>query len=243
MAVDAPVLISGWWVYLRSGLGSTHLNPSAEQINNAYRVRTGLQQQGYNEISIAGVLGNMQVESGLSAGCLQNIGAHLAHLPHQGEHLADLTNLVIQQYWCSSNNYGYGTGLIQWDIRGNTNKIADFAIANNSLWYSGTLQLYKLDTEFQHDNNNPEDPWFWFGDYHETWAEFKQYTGTPENAADIFRVNRERGGNDSIQQRKDNARYWYDYFIANPNPPVEPWLLMCFNNKRKEVLKNVRKYI
>lgn len=242
MAVDAPVMINGWWVYLRI-LGYTSGTPTDKQIHNAYRVRAGLMQQGYNDVAIAGVLGNMQVESGISGGALQGISAHLAHLPNQGEHLADLSNSVIQQYWCSLSNSGYGTGLIQWDIKSNTNKIADFAIANNSDWYSGALQLYKLDTEFQHDNTHPDHPLFWFGDYHETWAEYKQYAGTPENAADIFRVNRERGGNDSINERKQNARYWYQFFIDNPSPPVEPWLLMCFNNKRKEVLKNVRKYI
>ena len=239
MAVDAPVYINGWWVYLRSGLGSTHLNPSDKQINNAYRVRAGLQQQGYNDVAIAGVLGNMQVESGISGGALQGNNTHLAQLPNNGEHLADLTNSVIQQYWCSSSNYGYGTGLIQWDIRGSTNKIADFAIANNSDWYSGDLQLYKLDTEFQHDNNNPDDPWFWFGDYRETWAEYKQYTGTPENAADIFRVNRERGGDDSITIRKENARFWYQYFIDHPSLPTPIWMLLT---NKKKVRTNVKQY-
>ena len=45
MAVDSPVMINGWWVYLRI-LGYTSGTPTDKQIHNAYRVRAGLMLAG-----------------------------------------------------------------------------------------------------------------------------------------------------------------------------------------------------
>lgn len=234
MAVDPPVLIDGWWVGLRATtLGGLYVNnPSDKHINNAYKVRSGLRIQGYNDISIAGVLGNMFLESGISGGALQNYGSSLSLLPNNGEHLSELDNVTMQAF-CSTTERKFGTGLIQWDVLGTTNKIADYAIAHNMMWYSGDLQLMRLADEYNHDVNvDPSHPMFWFGDYSYTWDQFINYNGTPANAADIFRVNRERGGDDTIQQRKDSATFWYQYFIDHPyqTPPV--YLL---TNKKSQV--------
>lgn len=243
MAVDPPVLYNGFWVGLRATTnGLLYVNnPSDKHIHNAYEVRKYLRQQNYNDIAIAGVLGNMFLESGISPGALQNYGSSLSVLPNNGEHLADLDNVTMQAF-CSTTVHRFGTGLIQWDILGTTNKIADFAIANNMLWYDGALQFMKLAQEYNHDVNvDPAHPLFWFGDYSYTWDQFINYNGTPANAADIFRVNRERGGDDTIQQRKDSATFWYQYFIDHPLPPVpplKPSIICSIINKRK-VIKSV----
>ena len=71
--------------------GSSHLNPSDYQIHNAYKMRELLQQQGYDEKAIAGVIGNAQVESGISPGAIQKVSA----LPNGAEKLSDVPNSYI----------------------------------------------------------------------------------------------------------------------------------------------------
>lgn len=226
MSVDAPVLYNGYWVYLRDSMGSSHLNPSDKQITNATKIYNNLIQQGYTPEAACGILGNMQTESGLSPGALQR---HLSTLPNNGEHLADLTNTVMLGY-ADQNDSGYGTGLIQWDSYTTTspagNVIASFAIRYNYEWYDGDCQLYRLQREFETDSTYH----YWTANNHNppiTWAEFKGFTGTPETAADIFRQCRERSSGDPTgnQYRRDNARYWYDYFSGGPTPPTpEDWI-------------------
>ena len=219
MAVDSPVLINDWWVYLRFSMGSTHLNPNDKQTHNAEKIYNGLLAQGYSSAAACGILGNMQTESGLSPGALDS---HLSSLPNNGEHLADLTNTVMLGY-ASQNDSGYGTGLIQWDSYTTTapagNVIASFAIRYGYDWYDGDCQLYRLQREFETDSTYH----FWDSNNHSpaiTWAEFKNFSGTPEVAADIFRQCRERSSGDATgnRNRRDNARYWYNYFSGQPEP-------------------------
>lgn len=221
MAVDAPVLYNGYWVYLRDSMGSSHLDPSDKQINNAEKIYQNLISQGYTAAAAAGILGNMQTESGLSPGALQN---HLSMLPNQGQHLDDLTNYVMLSY-ASRNDDGYGTGLIQWDSYTPTapagNVIASFAIRYDYEWYDGDCQLFRLQREFETDGQ-----YHYWDKYNHTpnitWAEFKNFTGTPEDAADIFRQCRERssGNPTGNQNRRDNARFWFDYFSGEPPTPT-----------------------
>lgn len=223
MAVDAPILFNDWYVYLRDSMGSSHLNPSPEQIHNATKIWNALKAQGYSDVAAAGILGNMQTESGLSPGA---IGGHLSQLPNNGQHLSDLTNDVMLEYYNHSkpSQKGYPVGLIQWDSYTNTapagETLASFAIRYGYVWYDGDMQMYRLQREFETDSTYH----YWDSSLCSTpmtWAEFKDYTGTPERAADIFRICRERSSGDSQgnQNRRDNARFWYDYFNGTPDPP------------------------
>lgn len=234
MAVDSPVLINDWYVGLRAygqgSLGSTHLNPSPEQIHNATKIWNELKAQGYSDAAAAGVLGNMQAESGLSPGAIQTTySSHMAQLPDGGQHLSDLTNDVMLEWYNHSNlnQKGYGTGLIQWDACNNNpnyppkgNQITSFAIRYGYDWYDGDMQLYRLLVESQNTTGT-----YWYRSNVQppmSWDDFKNFTGTPERASDIFRLCRERGGDSSIQVRRDNAKYWYNYFGGTPDPPEPP---------------------
>lgn len=226
MAVDAPVLYNDWWVYLRYSMGSTHLNPSDKQIHNAEKIYAGLISQGYTIQSACAIIGNMQTESGLSPGALDR---HLSSLPSNGEHLAELPNSVMINY-CSQNDSGYGTGLIQWDSYTTTapagNTLVSFATRYNYEWYDGDCQLFRLQREFETDSQYH----YWYANNHNppvTWAEFKSWTGSVSEATDIFRQCRERSSGDPTgnQNRRDNAQYWYDYFSSGPTPPTpDDWI-------------------
>ena len=224
MAVDNPVLYNDYWVYLRFSMGSTHLNPSEKQVHNAELIYNNLINQGYTSQAAAGIIGNMQTESGLSPGALDG---HLSTLPNNGQHLTDLTNYVMLGY-ASPNDSGYGTGLIQWDSYTNTapagNTLVSFCIRYGYEWYDGDGQLYRLQREYETDSTYH----YWYSNNHSpaiTWDQFKSFTGTPEEAADIFRQCRLRSSGDATgnQNRRDNARFWYEYFEGT-GPVPDEWI-------------------
>ena len=226
MAVDDPVLVNGAWCYLRDSMGPSYGSANDKQKHNAELFYNMLRVFGYSHAAASGVLGNMQTESGLSPAALSG---NVAVLPNNGEHFEDLTNAVML-LWNSNNSTGaHATGLVQWD--GTTsqspagNQIVSFAIRYNHAWLDWVLQLFRIQMEFIYD------PWgwggvngttyrFWYyiqdGDYHNTitWANYLTFSGTPEDAADHWRINFERSSGDvqGNQHRRDNARYWYTYF-------------------------------
>ena len=258
MAVQAPTLVNGWWVYLRDTMGSTHLNPSQKQIQNAYRFRSQMLNYGWSELAIAGMLGNIQVESGLTTGAIQKYWI----CPNSGESLSDVPNSWMINNYFDSNNHstrGYGIGLIQWDsytniATPNGPALVSYAIRQNMEWYNGDAQTSRLEYEYQHDTTGGGIPVPATGDTYQWWT-VERFAGqdwyysmykivddiNPSLAADIFRACRERGGNETIQERRDNAEFWYDYFQDHPIEPVDPAVLFVLSqqNKRK-VIKNVR---
>lgn len=246
MAVQNPVLLDGWWVYLRV-MGSPHLNPSDKQINNAQKFRSQMLSYGWSDLAIAGMLGNIQHESGISPGALQKWSI----CPNNAESISDVPNSWMINYYFNPSNTserGYGIGLIQWDsytniANPNGPALVSYAMRNNKEWYIGDVQTSRLEYEYQHDRTGGNIPvpstgqtYSWWtvhrwGGVDWTYAMFKTASGiTPSLAADIFRAGRERGGDQSIQIRRDNAEFWYQYFINHPTT-FKPWLYMF--NKRK----------
>lgn len=228
MAVDQPVLYNDVWVYLRDSMGNAYGNPTDKQIHNAEYFYTQLRGFGYSKAAACGILGNMQTESGLSPGALES--GTVGVLPNNAEHLSDLDNTTMLAY-ADPNNPGYGTGLIQWDSYTNQspagNLIASFAIRYNWTWYDWELQLFRLEAEYILDpsgyggiNGTTYQYWYLAGQTTPSinWSAFKTFTGTPEDAADYFRLNRERSSDSpsGIQHRRDNARWFYDHFTAIP---------------------------
>lgn len=244
MAADPPVLIDDWWIYLRDMVGGTygssHLNPSDYQTHNAYMMRAALQAQGYDDKAIAGVIGNAQVESGITPGAIQKVSA----LPNGANSVSDVPNSYMLQYYTpTAGGQGYGLGLLQWDRYSSvyqTQDLLGWTNANGYDWYSGAGQLARLDFEFQNDSTYH----FWRMNYgaNITWAVYKQINSYNPNwdageAANIWASCWELSSTDPTgrQYRRDNANYWYDWFIAHPTEPkpLPIWLLFKFRNERR----------
>lgn len=256
MAVQSPVLVGGYWTYLRI-MGSTHLNPTDRQIHNAYQFRSAMLSDGWSELAIAGMLGNIQVESGISPGALQKPSI----CPNNAESLSDVPNSWMINNYFDSNDHstrGYGIGLIQWDgytdqAIPNGPQLVSYAIRNNLDWYNGTVQTSRIEYEYQHDTTGGNIPVPSTGRTYEWWR-VRRFAGidwyysmykivddiNPSLAADIFRACRERGGDDTIQERRDNAIFWYDYFYNHPVQTPSPALILIANKKSRPVLKNTR---
>lgn len=242
MAVNPPVLYNNWWVYLRDMVGGTygssHLNPSTFQIHNAYRMRKALKLQNYDDKAVAGVIGNAQVESGLTPGAIQKVSV----LPNGAERIQDVPNSYMLQYYNPpAGGQGYGLGILQWDrlsAQYQTNDLLGWENANGYVWYDGDGQMARL--WFEYINNQYYN--FWRLNYgsNVTWDFYKEI-GTNEptwdagECANVWASCWEVSSLDPTgrQYRRDNANFWYDYFIANPTDPTErlrPWF---YKSKRK----------
>lgn len=249
MAVDAPALYNGWWVYLRDmtpPYGSTHLNPTEMQIVNAYKMRTALQLQGYCDKAIAGVVGNAQKESGLTTGAIYA----WSRLPNNGESLAECTTDYMYQYYQIPQGSNGPVGLLQWNGHDEgTNNVIAFAKRYGLVWYDGDTQMYLLQREFETGST-------WQNNYgpNLTWAVYKDIENSQFASFDAGECGNvwascfEISSTDPSyrQDIRDNSNYWYQYFIDHPNPPPGPfdlpiWLLYAF--KRNKQLKNYRRYI
>lgn len=223
MAVDAPIYYKGYWTYLRV-LDNPYGTPTTRQTQNAERIYNVLRVFGYSHAAACGILGNMQTESGINPGALQSGKTNI--LPNDGEHFADLTNQVMLSF-ADPDSSGYGIGLIQWDGYNDTEQpngaiIVSFATRYDCQWFDGDLQLFRLEAQYILDpsgwggiNGRTIRYWHLSGTSSAsiTWANFKTFNGTPEDACDYFRENLERSSSDGVQHRRDNARYWYNYFM------------------------------
>lgn len=251
MAVSDPELYNNYWVYMRDMIhppwGSVHLNPTEYQTHNAYRMRAALQAQGYDEHAIAGIIGNAQVESGITTGAIEKYSI----LPNQGESIADVPNSYMLQYYTKPQGVGgYGLGLLQWDRYSSlyqSHDLLGWCNANGYDWYDGAGQMARLDFEFQHDAQYN----FWRMNYGSlTWADYKQIETTypsydPGECANVWASCWELSSLSPTgrQQRRENAQYWYDWFQAHPTEPkpIPVWLLFKFRKERRGT--HVRKTI
>lgn len=251
MAVAAPVQIGGYWVYLRDMIrapyGSSHLNPSTYQIQNAWQFRTELIHIGYCETAIAGIMGNAQVESGLTPGAIQKSSV----LPNGAERVEDVPNSYMLRYYNPpSGGSGYGLGMLQWDrLSGtyNTNDLLGWTNANGYEWYEGIGQAARLDFEFNHDSTYH----FWRMNWGSlTWADFRDIETArpdygPEDASDIWASCWELSSTSETgrRYRRENARYWYDLFSGAIGPGAIKVLMLNNMTKRKRGGTNVRIHV
>ena len=253
MAVDAPVLYNDWWVYLRDMVGGTYgeaygNNPSTYQIHNAYKMRAALQAQGYCDKAIAGVIGNAQVESGITTGAIGAPGL----LPNNGESLSDVpTTYMFQYYLSASSGLGHTVGLLQWDRSSNgRNDLINFANNYNYVWYDGDVQMLRLQREFDTDSQYH----FWALNYGNdlTWAVYKDIENSQFSSYDVGECanvwascwERSSLSPEGRQHRRDNAVRWYQYFIDHPTPPGSglPSYLYGIIAKKRRILSRERKF-
>lgn len=107
-------------------------------------------------------------------------------------------------------NYSGGYGLVQWTP---ATKYTNWAKANGYDIGDGTGQLYWID---QLTESSGE--WLSVAPYKLTWAQFKVSTETPEYLASAYLKNFERAGTEKEDERKQNARAWYDYLNSGSVP-------------------------
>lgn len=99
-------------------------------------------------------------------------------------------------------NYSGGFGLVQWTPATN---LTDWASQRGLDRDQISTQCAKIQDEFENGGQ-----WIPTSEYPISFSEFSSSQETPETLAEIFCLNYERAGVSAMQERRDNARYWYD---------------------------------
>ena len=198
---------NNYWIASDQYLNQQHRD------ENAKLVWDYLTALGWTPQSVAGILGNMDVESSMNPALIEGRGYHT--LPTNATVLAITTQT--------------GVGLVQWTGTTPTapagQKLASFAIRYNKEWYDGELQCFRLereyDTDLQFDHGTVDGVSY-------DWQVYTTSTETPEQLAKVWQTLYERGGTDT-QTRQEKARYYFNLYNRMPLP-----LLLSAFNKRKE---------
>lgn len=195
-------------------IASDQYLPQQNRDDNARLIWNYLTHLGWTQSAVAGILGNMDVESTMNPALIEGRGYNT--LPDNNTVLAITTQT--------------GVGLVQWTGTTNTppagQKLASFAIRYNKEWYDGELQCFRLEKEYD------EDLQFDHGTVDGVSYDWGVYTSShdsPEQLAKVWQILYERGGSDT-QTRQQKARYYYDKFKRLPLP-----LLLYAFRKRKEM--------
>lgn len=214
-------LVNDWWMTTDTGgsMGTTNTSGiTSKQQHNAEKIYNYFSALGWTLSAIAGMIGNMQLESWLSPALIQ--GTHRSTLPNSASNLSDVPNSVMINFYGSS---GYGIGLVQWDGYTSTapagQKLVSFAERYGLDWFDGDTQLFRIKREVETNiqwQNGTVDGIYW------TWNTYITTTETPEKAAHAWRVCYEVAASGTDSTRQQNARYWYDYFQDVPPTPPTP---------------------
>lgn len=219
LRLNAPVVSPGWHC---QATGSYN-RASVDAIENALMILSALSDYGWTLQAVCGFLGNLGSESGYN--------------PWRWER--DIVLASGDPAIATSRVNGYG--LVQFTPPGkyildsNAQQMTGYAPNFSDLpggYSDGDAQLEFIDT---YGDYAPSSAW------PQTYSLFKDWSGSPEDAASIWIHNYERPASYSTEpDRRAEARYWYDLLGGyEPVPPrkkskgLPPWLI----NKivRKEI--------
>lgn len=235
--------INGWWMSTDTLMGSTDTSSiGSRMIDNARKIRDYFKSKGWSDSAIAGMLGNIQLESTFSPALIQSTNRW--RLPNSAANLSDVPNSVMLNFYDSyygGSGGGYGIGIVQWDGYTPTSpagqKLVSFAERYGLNWYDGDTQTFRIFREYETNiqwQSATINGITWY------WSNYVTNTQTPEVSARIWQVCYEVADPGTLATRQANARYWYDYFIAHPTAFSDPVYLLLVNANKKKVVKNVR---
>ena len=221
-------LVNDWYMTTNRGgtMGTTNTSGiTSKQEHNATKVYNYFVGLGWSRSAIAGIIGNMQLESWLSPALVE--GTHRSQAPNSAANLSDVPNSAMINFY-DRNGSGYGLGLVQWDGYTSTapagQKLVSFAERYGLTWYDGDTQLYRIQREYE--TNIQWSPATINGTRW-TWSNFVTNNETPEVSAKIWRVCYEVAAAGTDDTRQSNARYWYEYFeggTPTPTPTPDDWI-------------------
>lgn len=210
---------NGWWISATSSdIGPTSGGASDYQKTNAENVYNSFANI-WTLNAIAGMIGNMQVESWLNPACVYPKSS----FPNGGASLSDIANANA----LSRTDPAYG--LVQWKGLGSTepiaNQLVSYAYRHGSEWYEGAIQMERLHWEYESAAKWKVEETQTSQHHRMTFAEYAASTDTPENLAYYWMLHYEATYS-VVDNRKSNARYWYEYLSGvEPQPPLpEGWI-------------------
>ena len=204
MTPSDTILFHGWYI------NTTYATLTQdERYHNGMRLAQLLYNYGWTEECIAGMLGNIDPESGLSPATAE--GNHYPNdFPTNADVLADTS-------W-----FG-GLGFVQW-TPGRT-ELVQWAEDEGLVWYDGATQAKRFKYEY---DNNLEWPY---------WHFYAHTTDPVEDCAEFFcrRYCRPADPDGTMAARKYKALEWYGYIHDHLQKPINRIIYSRRNRQRKEL--------
>lgn len=210
MASRNPIRYDGWWVELNANFRTTDVRqstPEQVQIDNMNLVYDYFRRRGWTPNAIAGMLGNIMVESTVNPWNFQN---DTLDWSDPAAILAD----------------SGGMGLTQWTP---CRKYYQWAIDSDLDPQSGTTMCDRIKYEQEHNLQ-----WSLENYGRHTWTDFITSTEEPWLLADVFLWAYERPSDPDEQQRWANAEWVFDNIHGSG---LKTTIMLSFfrNNNRKEL--------
>lgn len=181
-----PTKYDGWWVELNTYWRTTDVDiypPEQVQIDNMNLVYDYFISKGWTPNAIAGMLGNMMVESTVNPWLFQHHNLDWNNVP------AILTD-------------NGGMGLTQWTP---CRKYYNWALNENKDPQSGFTMCDRI--KYEQDNGLQ---WSLDNILHYNWEDYVTSTQSPEMLARVFVWAYERPADPDVSQRQRNARWCFD---------------------------------
>lgn len=216
MASVNPTQYDGWWVELGLYFRTTDVRiyqPEQVQIDNMNLVYDFFRQQGWTPNAIAGMLGNMMVESSVNPWLFEHRSLDWSN---PSAILADNGGMGLTQ-WTPCRKY------YQWALDENLDPQSGYSMCKRIVYEQQNNEQWSLDNIL-----------------HYTWNDFINSTETPETLARVFLWAYERPTAPDVDQRQSNARWCFDN-IHGTGLSVPIMLLLFRNSKRKELKRTCRR--
>ena len=201
------IFYNGWYTNIDYGLGSLTAD---ERLHNGMKLAQNLYNFGWTENSIAGILGNVEGESGMNPGSTEQPRPWGDYLPDNDE--------VLQ------SSYLLGMGFTQWTP--GRDKIVQWADDNGRVWYDGLSQVFRL--KWECDNGQQMGGWQWY----------IHNDGDPADLAEYFLRQYERPSEEQIEATLANRRAAASRWYNNINGKLHRGAKLCWmtkqNRNRKE---------
>lgn len=193
----AVSLYDGWYVELNTYFRTTDVRVYPVGIYQKYNMniiyRYFVNDKGWTPNSVAGMLGNMMVESTVNPWLFEH---HSLSWDNPSAILADSGGMGLTQ-WTPCQKY------YQWSIDSNLDPKSGYTMCERIVYeYYNNLQ-WSLDNIGQH-----------------TWEDFVTSTESPELLARVFLWAYERPADPDLEQRQANARWVFDNIRGELPIPV-----------------------
>lgn len=189
-----------------------------EREDNGFRIAQNLYNLGWTEQAIAGALGNIQGESTINPGCIENNSTHPR--PAAWTTLPDNATIL-------GSNYVGGIGITQWTP--GRDKIVQWAEDNGRLWYDGMAQIFRIKYESENGIQMTATQWNFY---------IHNENDTPEDMAEYFLRYYENPSPEQYEASVNNRRMyglaWYIRIHNNLHRGAKLFWMSQQNRRRKE---------